>query len=85
MEEVKYFLVLEKRLGDYNIIDINKLDICKRYVSNDISSIDSFTSMYNEHELRESIIRCNIVNKDYIYGNFKIISDVKHNLRILNN
>ena len=26
MNDVKYFLVLEKRSGDYTIIDINKLD-----------------------------------------------------------
>jgi len=83
MEKVNYFLVLEKRLGDYNIVDINKLDICKYPVGNDISSIDAFTCRYTESEIRESIERCNIAHNDYFDGTLKIISDVKHNFKVL--
>ena len=83
MEEVKYFLVLEKRLGDYNLIDINRLDISKSIVTNDIASIDIFTCMYTEEEIKASIARSNIANSDYLNGTLKIVSDVKHNLRVL--
>ena len=83
MEEVKYFLVLEKRLGDYNLVDINRLDICKNFVFNDIASIDMFTCMYTEDEIKASVSRSNIANSDYINGTIKIISDAKHNLKAL--
>jgi len=83
MEEVKYFLVLEKRLGDYNLIDINRLDICKNIVTNDIASIDVFTCMYTEEEIKASIMRSNIASNDYLNGTLKIISDAKHNLKVL--
>ena len=45
MEKINYFMVLEKRLGDYNLIDINKLDICNGYVLNDIASIDKMKTI----------------------------------------
>ena len=83
MEELKYFLVLEKRLGDYNIVDINKLDICTFYVANTISSIDCFTSLYTEEELMNSIERSNIVHLSYLNGSLKIVSEKKHNFRIV--
>lgn len=80
---INYFLVLEKRLGDYNIIDINKLDIAKFYVSNDLMAIDSFTCNYNINEIKQSIIKNNIIQNEYINYTLKIISDKKHNLRVL--
>lgn len=83
MEEIKYFLVLEKRLGDYNIVDINKLDICTYRVANTVSSIDCFTSIYSEEELKESIERSNIVHLSYLTGNLKIVSEKKHNFKVL--
>lgn len=83
METIKYFLVLEKRLGDYNIIDINKLDICNGIVTNDIASIDVFTCSFTESEIRDSIARCNISHGDYLNGNLRIISDMKHNFKVL--
>jgi len=83
MEKINYFLVLEKRLGDYNLIDINKLDICNGIVMNDIASIDTFTCKFTESEIRASIERSNMTQTDYLDGNLKIISDVKHNLRVL--
>ena len=83
MEEIKYFLVLEKRLGDYNIIDINKLDICTYHVTNTVSSIDLFTSMFTEVELKSSIERSNIVSLSYLNSNLKIVSEKKHNFRVL--
>lgn len=85
MEKINYFLVLEKRLGDYNLIDINKLDICNGYFLNDIASIDTFTSKFAESEIKASIERSNMAHSDYLEGNLKIISDAKHkhNLRVL--
>lgn len=83
MEEVKYFLVLEKRLGDYNLIDINKLDICMNIVTNDIASIDNFTCVFTEEEIKSAIMRSNIVNNEYLNGNLKIVSDAKHHLEVL--
>lgn len=83
MNDVKYFLVLEKRSGDYTIIDINKLDICNGYVSNSISDIDLFTCKFTEEEIKESIKRSNMATFDYLLGNLKIVSSLKHNLSIL--
>lgn len=83
MNSVKYFLVLEKRLGDYNYIDINKLDICNETVTNDLTSIDSFTNRFTEEELRNSISRSNMARPEYLDGNLKVVSDAKHNLRVL--
>lgn len=83
MEKVKYFLVLEKRLGDYNYIDISKLDIFNDIVSTDIEYIDTFTSRFTENELRDAIIRSNMVEVSYLSGNLKIVSDAKHNLRVV--
>ena len=83
MDNIKYYLVLEKRLGDYSVIDINKLDICEFFVSNDLASIDTFTSKFTESEIRDSIKRSNMAKEDYLLGNLKIISDVKHNFKIL--
>lgn len=83
MEKLNYYLVLEKRLGDYNLIDINKLDVCKNFVTNDIAMIDAFTSRFTEAELKASIERSNIIQPDYLEGKLKIISDAKHNLKPL--
>lgn len=83
MDKINYYLVLEKRVGDFNIIDINKLDICDRYCLNDIASIDLFTCRFMENEIKESIKRNNLVSDDYINGYFKIISDKRHRLPIL--
>lgn len=83
MEDVKYFLVLEKRLGDYSPVDINRLDICKNFVGNSITAIDCFTCAYSEEEIKSSIERSNIASKEYINGTLKIISDAKHNLKVL--
>ena len=47
-EKINYYLVLEKRLGDYNIIDINRLDIVTEEISSDILSIDFFTCKFTE-------------------------------------
>ena len=86
-EKINFYLVLEKRLGDYNIIDISKLDIFKpeQKMSGDISDIDFFTCEFTEQEIRESVIRSNMVREEYIDGDFRIISDAKHkhNLSII--
>lgn len=82
MNTIKYYLALERRLGDHALIDINKLDITSSQVSSDLASIDLFTSKYSEDEIRESIKRSNMAS-NYIDGNLKIISDARHNLRVL--
>lgn len=83
MKKIKYYLVLELRLGDYNLIDINKLDICNDLVDNELLSIDTFTSRFTEEELKSSIERSNTVQPTYLAGTLKIISDAKHNFGVL--
>ncbi len=83
MEDVKYFLVLENRPGDFGLIDVSKLDICHEIVTTELGSIDSFTSMHSIEEIKESIIRSNIVRPEYINGTLKIVSDKHHRLDIL--
>lgn len=83
MEKINYFLVLERRLGDYNLIDINKLDICDTVVTNEITAIDFFTSRFTEAEIKSAIERSNMAQASYLGGTLKIISDVKHNLKVL--
>ena len=84
-EKINYYLVLEKRLGDYNIIDINRLDIADHEIPSDILSIDFFTCEFTEEEIRESIIRSNMARPEYLDGRLRIISDArhKHNLTVL--
>ena len=81
-EYIIYNLVLERKPGDYNVIEINSIpDINK--CTNDIGSIDMFTSKFTENELRELIEKYNLVSQDYLVGTFRIISNLKHNLPIL--
>lgn len=83
MNGVNYFLVLEKRLGDYNLVDVNKLGLSKNYVTNDIASIDNFTSKYSEEEIKKAIMESNIVNNEYLSGDLRIVSDARHHLKVL--
>ena len=78
-----YFLVLERRPGDFNIIDINILDICEKKVGNSLGDIDNFTCQFTESEIKESILRCNIVPLEYLAGELKVVSTLHHNLRAL--
>jgi hypothetical protein len=80
---VSYYLILEKRPGDYNVIDISKLDICREEVSNDLTYIDFFTCRFTEDEIKSSIARSNIVREDYLDGSLKVISNDNHKLRAL--
>ena len=84
-EKINYYLVLEKRLGDYNIIDINRLDIVTKEIPSDILSIDFFTCEFTEKEIRDSIVRSNMARPEYLDGRLRIISDArhKHNLTVL--
>ena len=85
MEKINYYLVLERRLGDYHLVDINHLDICNYPVDNDIAAIDYFTGRFTESEIKGAIERSNMAPASYLDGNLKIISDAKHkhNLRVL--
>ena len=80
---VKYFIVLENRPGDYDLVDINKLDISDGQVTNNLSVVDIFTSRYTEEEIKESIARSNMVRQEYLNGQLRIVSDAGHNLRVL--
>ncbi len=80
-EYIIYNLVLERKPGDYNVIEINSIP--NEYCTNDIGSIDSFTSKYTEEELRSLIEKNNLVEPLYLFGTFKIISNLKHNLKAL--
>ena len=84
-EKINYYLVLEKRLGDYNIIDINRLDIVTEEIPSDILSIDCITCQLTEEEIMESIVRSNMARPEYLDGRLRIISDArhKHNLTVL--
>lgn len=84
-EKINYYLVLEKRLGDYNIIDINQLDITSTEISNDILAIDFFTCKFTNEEIMNAIIRSNMARPEYLDGRLRIISDArhKHNLTVL--
>ena len=84
-EKINYYLVLEKRLGDYNIIDINRLDITSKEISNNILDIDFFTCKFTSEEIMASIIRSNMARPEYLDGRLRIISDArhKHNLTVL--
>lgn len=84
MNNINYFLVLEKRIGDYNLIDINKLDICENPVYNNIASLDAFSIKFSDEEIKASIARSNMAS-NYLDGTLKIISDAKnpHNLKVI--
>lgn len=83
MDGIKFFLVLQKRLGDYNVVDITALDIYDGSLVFALPEIDSFTCKYTEKEIRESIEKSNIVQKDYLNGELRVISEYKHNFAIL--
>lgn len=79
-ESVKYYLVLENRPGDYNIIEINRIPGYENYPTGSIEAIDNFTKKYTETELRDLIIENNIVRDAYVNGAFRIVSDFKKTL-----
>ncbi len=83
MDGIKFYLVLQKRLGDYNLIDISALDIYNGSNPSTLAEIDSFTCKYTESEIRASIERSNIVQLDYLAGELRVISEYKHNFPIL--
>ena len=75
MENNNYNLVLEYRPGDYAYIAINNLDICLEYVPNTLNSIDMFTSNLTDEQLRNAIIRSNMVEGKYLNSPLKVISE----------
>lgn len=81
MDEINFYLVIQKRPGEYIYIDINSLDISDGTVQKDLKSIDYFTSKYSLQELRDSVIRSNMVDLD---GELRIVSDARrrHNLPV---
>lgn len=83
MDGIKFFLVLQKRLGDYNLVDIRALDIYDGTNVSTLAEIDLFTCKYTELELRNSIERSNIVQPDYLAGDLRVVSEYKHNFPIL--
>ncbi len=83
MDGIRFYLVLQKRLGDYNVINIPELDIYKNEEYNTLSQIDTFTSKYTKEELIESIKRGNLVREEYLSGDLRVISEYKHNFDIL--
>lgn len=77
---IKYSLVLESKKGNFDIIPITELGFKGSY---NIGEIDNFTKDYTEEELRELVRTNNIVENQYIDGQFKIISNVNHRLNPL--
>lgn len=83
MDGIKFYLVLQKRLGDYNIVTIENLDIYEGTTGSNLSNIDAFTCKFTESEIMESIERSNIVRPEYLTGKLRVISEYKHNFDIL--
>ena len=87
MEKAVFCLVLEKQKGDYKIVDINELikiiGIPFGYVNSDEISIDSFTKLFTENELRDVIKRSNIIPEDYLQGSLRIVSNMHHRLPVI--
>ncbi len=83
MDGIRFYLVLQKRLGDYNVINIPELDIYNNEEYNTLSQIDTFTSKYTKEELIGSIKRGNLVREEYLSGDLRVISEYKHNFDIL--
>lgn len=82
-EYIIYNLVLELRNGDYNVIEINNISNINLDYPNSIETIDAFTMHFSENELKDLIEKNNMVSLEYLKGNFKIISNLKHRLPIL--
>ena len=82
-EYIIYNLVLELRNGDYNVIEINNISNIHLDYPNSIETIDAFTMHFSENELKDLIEKNNMVSIEYLKGNFKIISNLKHRLPIL--
>lgn len=83
MDGIKFYLVLQKRLGDYNLVDIRALDIYDGSNTSTLAEIDLFTCKFTEIDLRNSIERSNIVQPDYLSGDLRVVSEYKHNFPIL--
>lgn len=83
MKNIDYYLILEKRPGDYNIVDINRINTRGFFIINDLGAIDSFTSKYTINELRNLIVSNNIVTDSYFDGVFKIISSANHRFDVI--
>jgi hypothetical protein len=83
MDGIRFYLVLEKRLGDYNVINIPELDIYNNEDCTTLSQIDTFTSKYTKDELISSIKRGNLVREEYLSGKLRVISEYKHNFGVL--
>ena len=55
------YLVVEKRNNDYAYINLSDLDLFSNIIYNDLRSLDTLLQMYTEKEIKDSIIRANIV------------------------
>lgn len=75
----KHFLALMKQPGDYNFIDISKLDIANGYQPQSLADIDSFTMHFTKEEIKKSITRANIISSQYVEGKLVIQDNQKHN------
>ncbi len=78
-DEQKHFLALMKQPGNYNFIDISKLDIASGYRPQSLADIDSFTMHFTKEEIKKSINRANIISAQYIEGKLVIQDNQKHN------
>ena len=83
MNDIVYYLALEQRPGDYKIIDINSLNLVNYYISNSLNAIDNFTVRFSTDDIKNAIKKSNIEVGTYIYGTLKVISNKKHNFKII--
>ncbi len=73
----RYFLILEKRPGDFMPIDISLLSMGFNSLNN-IELIDKYTEVFLKEELIDNIKKANIVTDDYLNGKLYIIDEKKN-------
>lgn len=80
---MNYYLIIEKRHGDFQNIDpsllVGHIDCDYRRIEN----IDAFTSLYSEEEFKNKLKDANIVSEDYLTGKLLIIDTYKRTYKIL--
>lgn len=79
---MNYYLVLEKRPGDFMPINISLLENANGLYES-LQAIDAFTKKYNEEEIIESIKKSNIVPDSYLEGKLFVINNHKYRSRVL--
>lgn len=79
---MNYYLILEKRPGDFMPINIAIIENNnEQYAS--LQAIDAFTKKYSEEEIINLIKKSNIVPDSYLEGKLFVINDRKYRSKVL--